>query len=452
MKYLMGIAFAVVSLMCNRVQGAETQEVSVAVDKQLGVNAARYGVVGQSVLILKNHQIIYRGVQGYANLELGVKVKKQHIFPAYSVTKLFTSVLVMQLVERGQVALTDSIVDHLKYLPDAWKQVTVEHLLSHTSGIPRYFDAVLESGAFLRDKRAVYASLEEKPPHFETGTSNRYNNTNFLLLASLLEHKTGKPYMQLVKDVILDPLALQHTGHASARDLVPNTVTSYQGDKGKLKKNTDIDWPEYTFSHSALYSTPEELGKFMTALMTGRFVKPQTLAALLSPMVLTNGQAGSYAFGFEYAVEDGMMRIGHDGGNRVKARHYAPLNDGSDSYTLIYMTNGNENDVWTDVLADSVMSIVAPQVFQTARLNEQFMAAAFTRDRKAMEQVYQAAVRQHNGNMQAVEQFILYRAYGLRYGSGPASSIDAFEFLVQKFPESARAKRGLKYAQDALLN
>jgi len=448
MKFLCSIFYSTVLLIVTHLNAAYALaepdlSVQVSLDQQLTKNSERYGVVGQSVLILKNHQTLYRGQHGFANLELGVAISKQHLFPSYSVTKLFTSVLIMQHVESGSIALTSSIRRYLPYLPEKWQAVTVEHLLSHTSGIPRYFDMAMEKRQFLPSKKAVFLSLIDEAEHFEIGTKNSYNNTNFLLLAAILEAKTGKSYQQLVAEIIIEPLGLKNTGHASAKNIIKNMVTSYRGDKGTIKKNTNIDWPVYTFSHSAQYSTPEDLTKFMTALVKGAFVKPKTLKQLWQPMKLSDGKDGRYAFGFEYSLEDGYYQVGHDGGNQVKLRHYFNAEDSADNYTLAYVTNGNNYGIWTDVLADSLMSIVDPQAFALASLKEQFISAILANDKSSLTAIYNAVSSKLEGDKSLIERFFLYRAYALRYGSGAKSSIAAFEFLIDKFPNSAAASQGL---------
>ena len=420
-----------------------TPSMKSALDQQLAKNANRYGVVGQSVIVLKNHQPMYKGMHGFANFELGVAVNEHHLFPSYSVTKLFTSVLMMQQVESGRVKLKNSIRSYLSYLPNRWQAVTVEHLLSHTSGIPRYFEIAMKNNQFLLDKKSVFLSLVEEPDHFEIGTTYSYNNTNFLLLAAILETTTKKTYQQLVAERIIKPLGLKNTGHASAKQIIKNMVTSYQGANGIIRRNIDIDWPEYTFAHSALYSTPKDLTAFITALVKGKFVSQKTLNKLWQPMKLANGQDGHYAFGFEFVFEDGYHHVGHDGGNRVKLRHYFNKEKPSDNYTIAYLTNGNAYDVWTDVLAESLMSIIAPKRFKTAVLKEQFMNAILEKNSQGLDEIYDDASNLFNGDRSKIERFFLYRAYALRYGSGAKSSIPAFEFLTVKFPNSASARESL---------
>ncbi len=443
MKYLSLLTIATTLIISTFVCSAST--LKTRLDDQLELNSKRYGVVGQSVVILKNHQPVYNGRHGLANVELGVQIDENHIFPSYSVTKLFTSVLMMQLVEKGQVELSQSVNTYLTELPKTWASVTVEHLLSHTSGIPRYFDIAMRNNKFLPNKIAVFLSLENEPDHFPIGTANQYNNTNFLLLAAILEKITNKTYQQLVAEVIVEPLNLKNTGHASAKEPIYNLVSSYRGQEGIIKRNKNIDWPKYTFSHSALYSTPEELTKFMTALVNGQFVKKDTLKQLWQPMQLTDGSEGRYAFGFEYAVQDGYVMVGHDGGNQIKLRHYFNPADESDNYTVAYATNGNAYSVWTDVLTESLVSNIAPQRFVMAALKERFMTASLSGKEDEIDAIYPEIVRYFNSDKKAIEQFILYRAYALRYGSGGQSSLSAFEYLLKKFPDSKSGKRGLEH-------
>ncbi|WP_281558963.1 serine hydrolase [Thalassomonas sp. RHCl1] len=413
-------------------------------DQQLIKNSQRYGIAGQSVLLLKNNQVIYQGQQGVANLALAVPVAEHHIFSAYSVTKLFTSVLMMQLVEEGSVDVKKSIRHYLPYLPLHWQQVTVEHALNHTSGIPRYFDTVMETGRFWADKKAVFSSLADAEAHFEIGTMNKYNNTNFLILSAILEAKTGKSYLELVDSKIVQPLKLKSTGHASALAVIDNMVTNYQGMAGQIRKNKEIDWSEYSYAHSGLYSTPRELATFMTALVSQKFVSQESLKQMWQPMPLVNGQSGRYAFGFEYALRDGYQQVGHDGGNRVKLRHYFKEEPGAgDSYTLVYMTNGSAYSVWTDILADSLMSIIDPEVFRQAELTEHFMTEVLNGEKANRQALFKRISKAFAGDSSAIENFIVNRAYAVRYGAGVKASIPAFEMLTENFPESAHSWRRL---------
>ena len=213
-----------------------------------------------------------------------------------------------------------------------------------------------------------------------------------------------------------------------------------------------IDWPSYAFAHSALYSTPEDLAAFMTALVKGQFVSQKTLEKFWQPMKLTDGKVGRYAFGFEYSLEDGYKLLGHDGGNHVKLRYYVNPQNSSDNYTLVYATNGNAYDVWTDVLADSLMAIIDPERFKMAALKEQFLSSILEKDGKGLISIFDAISIIFNGDEALIEHFLLYRAYALQYGSGPEFSIPAFEYLFNKFPNSDSAKQGLSDVKSMINN
>lgn len=180
----------------------------------------------------------------------------------------------------------------------------------------------------------------------------------------------------------------------------------------------------------------------MTALVTGKLVSPESLKQLQQPMTLLNGQQGEYAFGFEYEHRDGYHQIGHDGGNRVKIRHYFSNDPNQDNYTIAYLTNGNANSVWTDILTDSLMAIVDPQQFKLAHLSQQFIAAALAQDSKNLPAVYEDLTKVFD-EQSAIEYFIWYNAYGVRYSAGLQASLPAFELLTSKFPDSAKAWRSL---------
>ena len=409
-----------------------------ALDAQLLKNEARYGIVGQSVMLLKNGEPLYRGKAGLAHLELDVPVAENHLFPSYSVAKLFTSVLVMQIVEEGKIDTGASIRTYLPTLTERWQPITVAHVLNHTSGIPRYIDDAITRNKFLPSKAAVFEAFADAPEHFKIGTRNGYNNTNYLVLAAILEAVSGESFEALVNARIITPLGLKHTGHASAKAVVKNMVSSYQGADGTVRKNIDVDWPIYTFSHSALYSTPEDLTKFMTALTGGKLVPLNALKNFWQPMALADGSKGHYAFGFEYAERDGYIQVGHDGGNRVKLRHYFPINGEGDSYTLAYLTNGYAHGVWTDIFADSVMARVNEGQFARAHITEAFMAHMLEHADASTAELY-GGILKAVGSAAAAESFITNRAYAVRYAAGQKAAIPAFKMLTDHFPNSANA-------------
>ncbi|PCK06958.1 MAG: hypothetical protein COA42_16725 [Alteromonadaceae bacterium] len=411
-----------------------------ALDQQLITNAQRYTVVSQAVRLYKNDELIYQGIHGSANLQLSVAAKPEHIYPLFSIAKLFTGVALMQQVEKGKVSLGRSITEYLPHLPKHWRNITLKHCLNHTSGLPEYFSNELIEKGFLKDKRAVFDALQSEPMQFKTGETSRYNNTNYLIIAAILEAVTNKPFLTLVNDNIVSPLALQNTGYANGSDIVAGMVSGYWGKDGQWLVDRGINWPDYSFAHVALYSTLNDLEVFIKAVTQGELLSAKTLKQMWQPTILNDGTTGRYAYGWEYGAEDDFYRVGHEGGNRVRIRHYIFPTAPKDRYTIIYLTNGNGHDLWTSVLVDSLMSIVSPKQFPLAVASGLLIDAALADtsapklDRLMSELAENQAVAKYG-----VETFIMIQAYATLYSAGADKSLGLFALNTRQFPKSATA-------------
>lgn len=321
-------------------------------DRQLALNADQYGVVGQAVLVLRDGDVVFRGSHGVLDRESKQPVRPDQLFPVFSVAKLFTSVLVYQLVERGHVDLKAPIGRYLADLPPRWQRVTIEQLMSHVSGLPDYFAPGM-TGGFPPTTREMIASLANAPVT-EPGTEVRYNQVNYILLGALLERHHGKPYRAIVTDRILAPLGLANT--YLWRPSVPagRLPTSYRGKDGAIELDPVIAWPEYAMTHAELYTTLDDLAAFVTAVRTGKLVKPETLLAAWTPYRLPNGDTSWSANGWQYETVGDDHHVGHDGGTVVRVRLVYRDSLAHGTQTFIYLTNGSAKNVWSRTLIDSL--------------------------------------------------------------------------------------------------
>jgi len=323
-----------------------------SLDRQLAINAEQYGVVGQAVLVLRDNDVVYRGSHGVVDRETKQPVRPDQLFPVFSVSKLFTSILVYELVERGEIDLKAPISRYVAELPERWRAVTVEQLLSHVSGLPDYFEPGM-TGGFPKTAREMFASLADKPLVFEPGSEQRYTQTNYVLLGALLEEHYGQPYRQVATERIVKRLALANTYFW--RPTVPpgKLVTIYRGKDDHLEVEPVIAWPEYATTHAELFTTIDDLGTFVTAVRAGRFVKPETLLALWKPYRLPGGDAG-WAHGWEYEPRGAEHFVGHDGGTVLRVRLAFTDSLARGTHTYIYLTNGSAKNVWSRTLVDSI--------------------------------------------------------------------------------------------------
>jgi CubicO group peptidase (beta-lactamase class C family) len=339
-----------------------------AIDRQLSVNAQKYGIAGQAVLILHDGKPIYRGSQGLARREANVPVHPDDIFPAFSLSKLFASVLVMQLVERGQLDLEAPVGHYLPDLPASWRNLKLTEVLNHVSGLPEYFDAsatpIVRPIVPPATREAAFQALADKPFLFATGTQTRYTQTNFVLLGAILEARYNMPYRRIVAERIVEPLGLTSTYFGNSHVPPGKLVNSYIGKDHQLMADHAIDWPEYAIVHGELYTTVDDLGAYLNALCAGRLLRRETLQRLWKPYRYKQGGAGWFASGWEYGTSGRYQYVGHDGGTKVRARLMFDESLTKNTYAIVYLTNGSAENVWSRTLVDSVMAIVAPREFR----------------------------------------------------------------------------------------
>ncbi len=318
-----------------------------ALDQQLAHNAQQHGIAGQAVLILRNGKQVYRGFHGLADREANRPVTPDDIWPAFSVSKLFVTVLIMQLVERGELDLALPIERYVPDLPDSWRKVKVAEALSHISGLPEYFDASQVPFVIPKTREAAFAAAAAKPLQSAPGTTTKYTQTNFLILGLILEARYEQPYRQILTERIIGPLGLKNTYLGADHAPKSRVVKSYVGKNGKLTPDLVYDWREYSVVHGELYTNVEDLGTFLTAVADGRLVKRELLLKLWKPSL------GGFASGWDYGTTGRYRHVGHDGGTKVRVRL---LFDDTlaDTYTFIYLTNGSAANVWSRTLVDSV--------------------------------------------------------------------------------------------------
>ncbi|MCD9032967.1 serine hydrolase [Luteimonas sp. Y-2-2-4F] len=426
-----------------------------ALARQLDTHRQRYGIAGQALLVAHDGQVLFRGVDGEADIATHAPVTDATVFAGYSLAKLFASTLVMQLVERQALDLDAPIGAQLPGLPARWQAIPIRDFLDHTSGLPEYFDNRQGAGAaahiaFPANLQAVFASLAEVPLQFAPGTQTRYTQTNYLVLAALLAAHAGKPYPQLVDERILRPLELRHTWLGRAALPEHGVATGYIGKDGHLETEQDLAWPEYALGHAALYTTLDDLARFLQAMTSGELVGKATLQRLWQPRTLPGGQRGWFAAGWEYGESGAYRQVGHDGGTRVRVR---VLFDGTldgDLYTIAYLTNGSARNVWSRTLVDSVLATIAPGRFPREALSETLMGYALQSSADGDAHAQARSIRAGSPLDDAeFERTVNATGYAIRDNLGIEPALRVFALNTELFPASANAWDSLAEAHAA---
>jgi CubicO group peptidase (beta-lactamase class C family) len=436
-------------LPCAALAGPD-KALSAAMNQQMQINRQRYGIAGQAVLVMHNDDVLFRGANGDADLDTKERMTTDDVFPVYSLSKLFVSTLIMQLVEQGEVNLDKAASTYLPGLPARWQGITVRQFLNHTSGVPEYFDESHGPMIFPASREAVFSSLQDKPLLFPTGTTTRYTQTNYFVLSALLEAHYGKPYPQIAAERIIRKLHLKHTWLGTASLPKHGVVKSYNGKDGQLRKDEDLVWPTYSFGHSSLYLSPDDAGRFLRAMATGELVGKNTLRQLWQSQALPNGQAGWFAAGWEYGTSGAYRHVGHDGGTKVRVRILFKDSLDGDVYTFVYLTNGSIKNVWSRTLLGSAMAVAAPAQFPAEALSETLTGFALQpstdKDTAALIDSIRA-----NGAMKnaEIERVVNDTGYAVRANLGVEAAIRVFALNTTLFPTSANAWDSLAEAYEA---
>lgn len=267
---------------------------------------------GVAVLVIKDGKPLLRKAYGLANVELAVPATPEHVFRIGSTSKLFTATAIMLLVDEGKLALDAPVSRYLPDAPAQWGKVTVEHLLTHTSGIP---NLSMDSGYWRTTARLEHtldeliAPVRDRPLVSEPGTKFAYSNTGYNLLGMLTEKVSGLEFFDFVDQRIVRPLALTHTGPGTDKLMIPGLVTGYQ-------RGPTPAWPIANSNlHAAggMVSTVDDLAKFMLALQAGKLVSPAGVKKMNTSYVLPSGEATGYGLGEWVREINGHHWVGHGG-------------------------------------------------------------------------------------------------------------------------------------------
>ena len=269
---------------------------------------------GCAVLVAKKGNIIYKKAFGSADLELKVDAKPAMIFRLGSTSKQFTAVAILQLVEQGKISLQDSVQKFIKDFPSKNHMISIEHLLTHTSGITEYMQLDIPD-PFIRRKdlspKEVIDLFKNEPLEFQPGSKFKYSNSGYFLLGYILEIVTGKKYSDLIQEIIIT-MGLTNTYYDDLVKVIPNRVKGYKKE-GDRYENADYLSMTIPFAAGALISNVDDLYKWHRGLYNYTLIKKETLEKAFTPFKLTDGTYSVYGYGWFIIDMDGSQSIQHGG-------------------------------------------------------------------------------------------------------------------------------------------
>lgn len=310
---------------------------------------------GCVTLIAKKGQIIYHKAFGSANLELSVSLKPEMVFDLASITKQFTAVAILQLAEQGKISLQDSIQKYLRDFPSKPYRITIENLLTHTSGIKDYLQ-VDNSRPFGErwdySPKQLIELFKNLPLEFEPSTQYKYSNSGYALLGYILENVSGKNYQTYMREHVLTPLDLHNTFYDSNNIIVPNRVSGYCKDSEGFK-NREYWSPTIAYAAGGLLSTTGDLYKWNRGLLANKILKKETRDKAFTPYRLRNGTVTNYGYGWNINSTNGIKSIGHSGAKNGFSTSEIYYPDQDVFIVLLF----NSEDAPRDDLAVTISSI-----------------------------------------------------------------------------------------------
>ena len=342
------IALALSGMAGTFALGRGQEVISAQVDSAVEGQRKAQKIPGVSLAVCRDGKIVKASGYGLANVELDVATTPETIFQTGSVGKQFTSMAVMMLVEEGKIGLEDKIAKYIPEAPAAWKDVTVRHLLTHTSGIADYGGEEDTMGKGVINFRKDYTEDElvqafaKMPMDFAPGVKWSYSNTGYVLLGVIIHRATGKFYGDFLQERVFGPLGMTSTRIISEADIVPHRSRGYRLVKGELKNQEWVSPTLNTTADGALYTNVLDLAKWDAALYTTKLVKQSSLDEIWTPVKLNSGKTYPYGFGWALGGREGHRVVMHDGAWQGFTMSIARFVD--DRLTVIVMTNLDENN------------------------------------------------------------------------------------------------------------
>jgi CubicO group peptidase (beta-lactamase class C family) len=361
-------------------QTPDSKSLAASIDKAAAAAVASGESPGLQVAVIKDGRAVLVKSYGSANLEQRVPVANDSVFRVGSVTKQFTAVALLLLAEEGKVSLQDKLSKYYPNFPRA-DDITLEEMLHHTSGIYNYTSEpnFANDGMVHRstDEMVEFIAKLPKTQDFEPGTNWSYSNSAYFILGGVVEKASGAPLATVFKTKFFTPLGMAHSALDDETELVPGRVRGYSGAAPGKFANAAFISMSIPGGAGSVRSTASDLAKWNAALYGGKILKLTSLAAMLTPGRLKDGEstgaaivkmmaaAGApapaqsknqeYGYALFLSQVEGHRKIDHGGGIYGFSASLSAFPD--DHTTVVVLSNAIGKDVGVTKIAERIERI-----------------------------------------------------------------------------------------------
>jgi len=319
---------------------------------------ARPGMPGASVLVMLGDTVVLRESVGLADVERGIAATPATNFRLASLSKQLTATAVLLLVRDGRLSLERRVRELLPELPAYADEVTVRHLLTHTSGVWDYEDFVPDTiQRQVRDEDALaLVSTRADRLYFTPGSAWRYSNTGYALLALIVECVTGERFADVLRARVFLPLGMTATfAHEEGRSVVPDRAWGYTVRGGTVTR-TDQSSTSAVLGDGGVYSSIDDLSRWHASLTRGPLVGDALWALTRTPQRLTDGRTTEYGLGWFVDRHLGRTRLRHHGETRGFTNAVSRYPEAG--VTIVVLTNRSDSAPWE--IADALAAAYFP--------------------------------------------------------------------------------------------
>jgi len=267
------------------------------------------GIAGYGIEVIDHGKVVYLKTFGFADIDQRTPVTPQTIFGLASVTKTFTALALLKLVEDGKVNLDDPIGKYIDKSPDSWNGITVRNLALMTGGFPHDVEGNLTWTEQLKE-------IKQRPLLFEPGSRYQYSNISYRLIGQIIENVAGERYLEYVSNAVLQPAGMNSTGPWEKMRSTGALATPYKGMPNGGLQPVEYKPSAQNFSAGMLCSSLEDMAKYATALADHSFIGSAGYRTMWNSRPTLYDGATSY-WGFGWGAKpgpNGVQKVGMNGG------------------------------------------------------------------------------------------------------------------------------------------
>ena len=416
------------------------------------------------IAVVRGGKIIKNTTYGIANLEYNIKANNQTIFSVNSITKAFVGIAVMQLSEDNKLNITDPLSLYLDSLPDQWRNITIQQVLTHTSGLPDLMDAE-EQVMGHNDEHEALKQVMSLPVEFKAGEKFRYNQTGYVLIGKIITKLSGMHFTRFIEERQFKVAAMTLTRFGDSFDVIPNYAGAYtmtrQMGEGFVRNSTPghayMQFPDFFRTAAGIQSTATDMANWIIALKSGKLLKDKSsINVLWTPAILANGKIGGfnrltngYALGWPTVTRDEHPAVGPVGGGRSAIFVY--LKDDLSITVLSNLMQGNPDQFIDEIAGYYIPEMKKSNGFGLPKDLKRFRAELLKR---GFDQALPIAItfKKKDPFFNLAENEINGWGYELLAQKNATAAVSIFKLNASLYPESANAYDSLAEVQEATDN